>query len=74
MLFMEDTLSMTKMPRGEGGVLEFTLANDLRVGNTWFRRVSKLATYNSRDHHIQVDSTAETLAVLSNMSKSTQVS
>ena len=37
-------------------ILEFALANDLRVGNTWFKkRDSYLITYSSGDYKTQID-------------------
>ena len=37
-------------------ILEFAVANDLRVGNTWFtKRDSHLITYSSGDHRTQID-------------------
>ena len=37
-------------------ILEFALANDLRVGNTWFKkRDSHLITYSSGDYKTQID-------------------
>ena len=45
----------TRNPDGER-MLEFAIANELRVGNTWFKkRNSHLVTYSSGGHSTQID-------------------